>query len=39
MSLYYDDEAQMYATGKVRKMLMDRKAIEAVSKNKLVLKP
>ena len=39
MSPYYQDEAEMFATGKFRKMLMNRKEIERVSKNKLVLKP
>jgi penicillin amidase len=39
MSPYYQDEAEMYASGKFRKMLMNRKEIEGVSKNKLVLKP
>jgi penicillin amidase len=39
MSAYYDDEAEMYATGKFRRMLFDRKDVEASSGNKLVLKP
>ncbi len=39
MSPHYDDEAEMYATGKFRKMLMLRSEIEASSKNKLILKP
>lgn len=39
MSPYYSDEAVMYATGKFRRMLMNRKEIEKASKNKLVLKP
>ncbi|MCI0751704.1 MAG: hypothetical protein L0Y35_07690 [Flammeovirgaceae bacterium] len=39
MSPYYSDQAEMYATGKSRKMLMNRKEIESVSKNKLILKP
>lgn len=39
MSPYYQDEAEMFAAGKFRKMLMNRKEIESVSKNKLVLKP
>lgn len=39
MSPFYSDEAEMYATGKFRKMLMTRKDIEAVSENRLVLRP
>ena len=39
MSPFYDDQAKMFATGKFRKMLMNRKEIETVSRNKLVLKP
>ncbi|MFZ2905514.1 MAG: penicillin acylase family protein [Cyclobacteriaceae bacterium] len=39
MSPFYSDEAEMYATGKFRRMLMNRKEIEEVSKNKLVLVP
>jgi penicillin G amidase len=39
MSPYYSNQAEMYATGKFRKMLMNRGAIEQVSKNKLMLKP
>ncbi len=39
MSPYYDDEAEMFATGKFRKMLMSRSEIEASSTNKLILKP
>jgi penicillin G amidase len=39
MSPFYSDQAAMFATGKFRKMLMNRKEIEGVSKNKLVLKP
>jgi penicillin amidase len=39
MSPFYSDEAEMYATGKFRKMLMNRKDIEETSKNKLILKP
>lgn len=39
MSPYYQDEAEMYATGKFRRMLMNRKEIEEVSENKLVLQP
>lgn len=39
MSPFYKDQAEMFATGKFRKMLMNRKEIEGVSKNKLVLKP
>lgn len=39
MSPFYSDEAEMFATGKFRRMLMNRKEIEKVSKNKLVLKP
>ncbi len=39
MSPFYDDQAILFATGKSRKMLMDRKEIEVVSKNRLILKP
>lgn len=39
MSPFYQDEAEMYATGKFRKMLMNRKEIETASKNKLLLQP
>jgi penicillin amidase len=39
MSPFYKDEAKMFATGKFRKMLMNRSEIEKVSKNKLILKP
>lgn len=39
MSPHYSDQAEMYATGKFRAMLMDRKEIESKAKNKLVLQP
>ena len=39
MSPFYADQAEMFATSKFRKMLMNRKEIEEVSENKLVLKP
>lgn len=39
MSQFYSDQAEMYATGKFRKMLMNRTEIEGVSENKMVLKP
>jgi penicillin amidase len=39
MSDYYDNQAEMFATGKFRGMLMDRKEIESKSKNKLLLHP
>lgn len=39
MSQFYADQAEMYATGKFRKMLMNRGEIEKASKNRLVLKP
>jgi penicillin amidase len=39
MSPFYSDQAEMYATGKFRKMLMNRTEIEGVSENKMVLKP
>ncbi|AYB29270.1 penicillin acylase family protein [Chryseolinea soli] len=39
MSPFYADQAGMFATGKFRQMLMDRKEIEARSKHKMVLKP
>jgi penicillin amidase len=38
MSDYYDDQAEMFATGKFRLMMMDKKEIEERSKNKLTLK-
>lgn len=38
MSPYYSDQAEMFATGKFRKMLMNKTEIEA-SKRKLILKP
>ncbi len=39
MSEHYDDQAEGYATGKFRKMLMNREEIEKVSNKKLVLLP
>jgi penicillin G amidase len=39
MSSHYGDQGEMFATGKTRKMLMNRKEIEAKSNIKLVLKP
>ena len=39
MSSHYDDQAEMFATGKSRKMIMNRKEIENKSRNKLLLKP
>jgi penicillin amidase len=39
MSPFYSDQAVMFATGKTRKMLMNRKEIEKASRNRLVLKP
>ncbi|MEJ1241199.1 penicillin acylase family protein [Chryseolinea sp. T2] len=39
MSSYYSDQAEMYATGKFRKMLMNKEEIEKASGNRLVLKP
>ena len=39
MSPFYADQAEMFATGKFRKMLMNRAEIEKVSANRLVLKP
>jgi penicillin amidase len=38
MSDNYDDQAEMFATGKFRLMMMDRKEIEEQSKSKLTLK-
>ncbi|HEY3405672.1 MAG TPA: penicillin acylase family protein [Ohtaekwangia sp.] len=38
MSKYYSDEAEMFVNGEFRKMLMNRKEIEAASKNRLILK-
>ena len=39
MSTYYDDQGEMFATGKSRKMLMNRKEIESKSNQRLMLKP
>lgn len=39
MSPFYSDQAEMYATGKFRKMLMNRAEIEKVSINRMILKP
>jgi penicillin G amidase len=39
MSEHYDDQAEGYATGKFRKMLMNREEIEKVSNKRLVLLP
>lgn len=39
MSEYYDDEAEMYATGKFRGMLMNRDEIQKKTSGKLLLKP
>lgn len=39
MSAHYEDQAEMFATGKFRAMLFDRKEIESKSKNKLILQP
>lgn len=39
MSAYYDNQAEMYATGQYRKMLMNREEILEHKKHKLVLKP
>jgi penicillin amidase len=39
MSPHYDDQGEMFATGKSRKMIMNRKEIENKSRNKLLLKP
>jgi penicillin amidase len=39
MSMFYADQAEMYATGKFRSMLMNRKEIEESSDYKLVLRP
>ena len=39
MSSYYDDQGKMFATGKTRKMLMNRKEIETKASGKLILKP
>jgi penicillin amidase len=39
MSPFYQDEAEMFATGKFRGMLMNRGEIENVSRNRLILKP
>lgn len=39
MSKHYQDQAEMFATGKVRKMLMNESEIKEISKNRLLLKP
>jgi penicillin amidase len=39
MSDHYDDQAEMFATGKFRKMLMNRGDIESASSNRLLLVP
>lgn len=39
MSQYYDDQAEMYAVGKFRKMLMGEESIRSNSRNRLMLKP
>jgi penicillin amidase len=39
MSEFYDDQADMFATGKFRKMLTRREDVEKVLKGKLVIKP
>jgi penicillin amidase len=39
MSEYYSDQAEMFATGKFRKMMMNREEIQKEAKKKLVLKP
>jgi penicillin amidase len=39
MSSFYDDQAEMFATGKFRKMLTRREDVEKVLKGKLVIKP
>ena len=39
MSSYYDDQGKMFATGKTRKMLMNKKEIETKLSSKLILKP
>lgn len=39
MSPHYDDQAEMFATGKFRKMMMNRDEIIKTAKNKLLLKP
>jgi penicillin G amidase len=38
MSSFYDDQAEMFATGKFRKMLTRREDVEKVLKGKLVIK-
>ncbi len=39
MSKHYDDQAEMFASGQVRKMLMNKSEIQTLSKNHLLLKP
>jgi penicillin G amidase len=39
MSAYYSDQAEMFATGKFRKMMMNQAEIEKEATKKLVLKP
>lgn len=39
MSPHYNDQAQMFASGKTRKMMMNREEIVLKAKNRLLLKP
>jgi penicillin amidase len=39
MSSHYDDQGEMFAAGKTRKMMMNRKEIESKSRKRLILKP
>jgi penicillin G amidase len=39
MSPHYSDQAELFATGKFRKMMMNREEITKTAKNRLVLKP
>lgn len=39
MSPHYSDQAEMFATGKTRKMMMNRNEIQSKSTNQIVLKP
>ena len=39
MSKHYDDQAEMFAKGQVRKMLMNESEIRTIAKDHLILKP
>ena len=39
MSPHYSDQAEMFATGKFRKMMLNREEITKAAKNRLIMKP